>query len=115
VSGRGDRVAVPATGTQWELRFSTKTAATNWPLACQQIPQAITDCFTACRDDPRQRTARHHPLRGDLATRVLQGRTMERWQHEITAGGRVWFLIDEEKHTIWIDEVHLGHPAKTGR
>ena len=40
---------------------------------------------------------------------------MERWQHEITAGGRVWFLIDEEKHTIWIDEVHLGHPAKTDR
>lgn len=63
--------------------------------------------------DPRQRTARHHPLRGDLAIRVLQGRTMERWQHEITAGGRVWLLIDEDKHTVWIDEVHLGHPAKT--
>ena len=46
---------------------------------------------------------------------MLQGRTMERWQHEITAGGRVWFLLDEDKHTIWIDEVHLGHPAKTDR
>ena len=78
VSRRGDRVPVPATGTQWELRFSTKAAAANWALACQQIPQAVADCFTACRGDPRQRTARHHPLRGDLATRVLHGRTMQR-------------------------------------
>jgi len=104
--GGDDEVGVVTAG------LSTKAAAANWALACQQTSQAVAECFTACREDPRPRTARHHPLRGDLATRVLQGHdgALATRDH---AGGRVWLLIDEDKHTVWIDEVHLGHPAKT--
>ncbi|MFE4777895.1 hypothetical protein [Streptomyces sp. NPDC056713] len=60
---------------------------------------------------PAARTERHHRLKGEL----VRGETMDRWQIEVTAGGRVWYLLDVERHTVWIDRASTGHPKATDR
>jgi hypothetical protein len=63
--------------------------------------------------DPRERTARQHPLKGSLGTRVVSGVAMEQWQYEVTSGGRLWYCIDDQKRTVWLTEAMPGHPRST--
>lgn len=50
-----------------------------------------------------------------LARGAHRGETMDRWQFELTAGGRIWYLLDVERHTVWIDRASTGHPKATDR
>jgi hypothetical protein len=59
-------------------------------------------------DAPRQ-----HRLRHDLASGVMKGRVLERWQIEVTGAGRVWYLVDGENATVWIDHAGPGHARAT--
>jgi hypothetical protein len=45
---------------------------------------------------------RQHRLRGDLATHRHNGRDMEQWEYEVTSGGRVRYVIDDDKRTVWL-------------
>lgn len=38
---------------------------------------------------------------------------LDRWQIEVTGAGRIWYLVDHEKDTIWIDYAEPGHPKAT--
>ena len=38
---------------------------------------------------------------------------MEQWQYEITAGGRIWYCIDDKTKTVWITDAQVGHPKAT--
>jgi hypothetical protein len=38
---------------------------------------------------------------------------LEQWQYEVTGGGRIWYLIDPGKKTIWIRHAGTGHPKAT--
>ena len=38
---------------------------------------------------------------------------MEQWQYEVTAGGRVWYCVDDERRTIWLIDAMPGHPMAT--
>ncbi|WP_323135505.1 hypothetical protein [Streptomyces beihaiensis] len=49
------------------------------------------------------------------ATRTERHQTMDRWQIEATSGGRIWYLLDVERHTAWIDLASTGHPKATDR
>jgi len=49
----------------------------------------------------------------DLATRVVKGRSLDRWQIEVTGAGRIWYLVDHETRTVWIDYAGPGHPRAT--
>ncbi|MEU6657160.1 hypothetical protein ABZ904_49805 [Streptomyces sp. NPDC046900] len=40
---------------------------------------------------------------------------MDRWQIEVTAGGRIWYLVDVERRTVWMDQASTGHPEATDR
>ncbi|WP_419994453.1 hypothetical protein [Streptomyces boninensis] len=64
---------------------------------------------------PRQPTPRHHRLRGELARGEHRGEEMDRWQIEVTSGARIWYLIDVERRTLWIDWAGTGHPKATDR
>jgi len=44
---------------------------------------------------------------------MVKGRTLDRWQIEVTGAGRVWYLVDHESRTIWIDYAGPGHPRAT--
>ena len=43
--------------------------------------------------NPRQRTERQHPLKGNLGTRCVNGEMLEQWQYEVTGGGRLWYCM----------------------
>lgn len=63
--------------------------------------------------DPRSRTERQHPLRGALGSREVNGQTMEQWQYEVTAGGRLWYCIDDDRNIVWLTDAMVGHPKAT--
>ncbi len=66
------------------------------------------------RPVPLAESPRHHRLHGDLATGPARGRVLDRWQIEVTGAGRIWYLVDREKPTIWIDYAGPAHPKATG-
>jgi hypothetical protein len=37
---------------------------------------------------------------------------MPRWQIEVTGGDRIWYLLDVDRHTVWV-EYAGGHPKAT--
>ena len=42
-------------------------------------------------------------LKGRLATGMAKGRVLDHWQIEVTGAGWVWYLVDHETATIWVD------------
>lgn len=42
--------------------------------------------------------------------RVVKGRELDHWQIEVTGAGRIWYLVDNDTHTVWIDHAGPGHP-----
>jgi hypothetical protein len=59
------------------------------------------------------RSERQHPLRGDLGEREVMGQRMEQWQYEVTAAGRLWYCIDDDRRTVWLMDSMVGHPKAT--
>jgi hypothetical protein len=56
---------------------------------------------------------RHHRLKGRLGTGAWKGVEYERWQYEVTSGGRLWYLVDDERRTAWVVYAGTGHPKET--
>jgi hypothetical protein len=112
---RGDRVAPPAGPKQWELRFATNEAAKGWDWLCQQAAANTETAWRELRMRPEKPVpaTRHHRLRGRLASAVHSGLEMEQWQYEVTSGGRIWYLVDIQKRTLWIRHAGPGHPHQT--
>jgi hypothetical protein len=40
---------------------------------------------------------------------------LERWQYEITGGGRIWHAIDDANRTLYPTLSGTGHPRQTDR
>ncbi|MCE4267193.1 hypothetical protein [Rhodococcus globerulus] len=112
---RGDRVAPPAVPGGWELRFATSEASKGWEELCQQAPGNSRAAWNelSSRPDKPVATPRHHQLKGSLATASHRGVQMEQWQVEVTGGGRVWYLVDGERRTLWFKVASTGHPKMT--
>ena len=62
---------------------------------------------------PRTDTARHSRLHGHLSTVRIGDKRFGHWQIEVTGGGRVWYLVDPDKATVWVDYAGPGHPQAT--
>ncbi|MFI6445238.1 hypothetical protein [Kitasatospora sp. NPDC050543] len=45
--------------------------------------------------------------------RSSRGETLERWQYEVTGGGRIWYLPDDAGRTVWITYAGTGHTRAT--
>jgi hypothetical protein len=58
-------------------------------------------------------TARQHRLKGSLATGTHGGRTLPQWQYEVTSGGRIWYLVDADRRTVWVQAASTAHPKAT--
>ncbi|MEU1837190.1 type II toxin-antitoxin system RelE family toxin [Micromonospora chersina] len=111
----GDRAAPPPR-RGYTLRFATNDAAKGWEELCRQAAANTRTAFDAIEADPCPvpPTSRQHPLRGSLAVSLHNGKTLPQWQYEVTAGGRVWYLVDHETRTCWIKHAGTGHPRATG-
>jgi hypothetical protein len=109
---RGDRVAPPAEPGHWELRFANTEAGKGWEELCRQAPGNTRRAWEEIGTEPRPfpTTERQHRLKGkELGT--VKG--LEQWQYEVTGAGRIWYLVDDDKKTVWIRLASTGHPKAT--
>lgn len=96
------------------MRFGTSDAAKGWDDLCAQAPEKTREAFEMMRSDPRPPVdGTHYRLRDDLAIREFQGRALEQWQVKAGSGGRIWYLPDDDKHTVWIVHASTAHPKAT--
>lgn len=112
---RGDEVAPPPVGEEWRLRFATNEAAKGWGELSAEAPGNTRRCFEALRSDPLSPADpdRQHRLRGRLTTGNLGGRAYPQWEYEVTAGGRVRYLVDAERRTVHLVYAATRHPKDT--
>ena len=110
---RRERVAPPPTKTGWEFRYGTSDATTGWDKVCAAAPANARVAWERITTDPRQRNERQHPLKGSLASRLVNGEALEQWQYEVTGAGRLWYCIDEQRRTVWLTDAMVGHPKAT--
>lgn len=113
---RKDRVAPPPTDRQWDIRYLTSEAVEGWEDLCRPAPGPTNACWEVLRSAPTRprNPARQHQLKGaSLGERVVEGRTVEQWQYEVTGAGRVWYCPDPEKRTVWISFASTSHPKIT--
>ncbi|MBM0239654.1 hypothetical protein JNW88_25530 [Micromonospora sp. ATA32] len=112
---RGDRAAPPAIAGEYELRFAESAAADGWEQLARQAPANLRRAYDALRADPRSKTSpeRQHRLKGFLASASWKGQELERWQYEVTGGGWIWYVIDDERRTVWLTYAGTGHPRAT--
>ncbi|GAA4920853.1 hypothetical protein LX16_4752 [Stackebrandtia albiflava] len=112
---RGDRVAPPAVGGEWHIRFADNTSAKGWEDLCSQVPSAARTAWDLMRNRPPSVVGneRHHRLKGSLRHSTYRGVVHEQWQIEVTGSGRVWYLADVEHRTCWITYAGVRHPKST--
>lgn len=110
---RRERVAPPPAVDAWDLRFTTNDAVKGWEQTCALAPANARRAWDRITTDPRDRDARQHRLKGSLGTRNVHGHDLEQWQFEFTAGGRIWYCIDDAAHTVWMTDASPGHPKAT--
>jgi hypothetical protein len=112
---RGERAAPPPLPDEFDIRFDNAESAKGWEDLGRSAPGNLRRAFEAIRAQPRPapHTQRHHPLRGSLAHVLRRGTSLEQWQYEVTAGGRIWYLIDDDARTVWITYAGTRHPKAT--
>lgn len=110
---RRDRVAPPPAAGGWDFRFANNAAAPSWGEVCVAAPSNARTAWEAITRDPRRRSQRQHRLKHALGQRVVNRTEMEQWQYEVTAGGRIWYCIDDPNRTVWMTAAHTGHPRAT--
>jgi hypothetical protein len=102
-------------GDEFDIRFASNEAARGWEHLAQQASANLRRAFETIRATPRSgaQVERHHRLKGALGTGAWKGATYERWQYEVTGGGRIWYLVDDERRTAWVTYAGTGHPKET--
>lgn len=90
------------------------------PVPASLQPYALSNTrryLETLRADPRSGAGhdRQHRLRGDLATHQHNGRDMEQWEYEVTSGGRVRYVIDDDNRMVWLIYASPCHPKDTDR
>jgi hypothetical protein len=116
VSGkRGDRVTPPAKPGGWDARYATSEAAKGWADLCQVAQSNTWEAWVILteRPDRPENPARQHRLKGRLARRDVKGKSLEQWQYEVTAGGRIWYCPDPDVRIVWITMASPRHPKAT--
>jgi hypothetical protein len=110
---RKERIAPPPSKDGWDFRYATSDAVNGWELITRSAPANLRVAWERITADPRNHDSRQHRLKGALGSRVVNDLTMEQWQYEVTAGGRLWYCIDDGKRTVWLTAASPGHPKAT--
>lgn len=114
---RGDRAAPPPRPDEYDLRFANSDAAKGWEELCRQAPANVRAAHDTIRATPCPAPAaeRHHRLKYAYAWGNHNGQTLEQWQYEVTAGGRIWYLVNNDTSTVWLTQAGTAHPKATDR
>lgn len=98
-------------GLAGDLRYGDSGAVAGWEQLCSQAPGPALTAWTALRTDPRARSQRQHPLKGDFATRSIGGRLLDQWQYEITGAGRIWYCIGDDRRLVHLTFASVFSPS----
>lgn len=112
---RGERVVPPVKPGNWDVRYANSGAVKGWEELARTAPANTWEAWVILAEQPVTpvNPARQHRLKAEFATAVVQGRTLEQWQYEVTAGGRVWYCPDAERRIVWVTHAGTGHPRAT--
>ncbi len=110
---RKERVAPPPAKGGWDFRFATNDAVKGWAQICSAAASNARTAWERITSEPRHTDTRQHRLRGSLGERAVNGAELEQWQYEVTAGGRIWYCIDDDGRTLWMTDASVGHPNAT--
>jgi len=97
----------------YPVHAKNRSVETQWQALCSSYAQNARRCYDHMARTPSDRPRnldRGMMLRG---SRRLGGRRL--FQYEVGGGARVWYTVDEERHIIIVQEVHIGHPKATER
>lgn len=112
---RDDPIAPPTRGEEWEIRYSDGDAVTGWQNLLTQVPRNLREAWDRMRTAPDVRSTTQKPLAGPLGNRTHRGRDLPQWQLDLSAGGRVWYVIDNSRRTVRVTLAATGHPGATDR
>lgn len=115
--GKGDPVPLPPDKGEYHIKFDNRSAAVGWQQLSTQAKGNTREAWLTMRTDPAPAvsTPRHHRLHDDLAYGKRGGKSYPQWQLEVTSGGRVWYLFDQERETCWVVHAGTGHPNATDK
>ncbi len=117
-------VARPPKTTEYEVLAASKKVAETWDLWAATEPNALAEAYDQLAQDPKAHSKRQTRLAGGYATGTYDGPTYDRWQYEVTAGGRVWYFVDDTPSgagkrrrpgRVIVEKVFPGHPKGTER
>jgi hypothetical protein len=130
---REERIARPTRTDEWEVVAADKGVADDWNRWAKQEPNALASAYDQLSTNPTQFTSRQKRLEGkSYRTGTYDGRTFDRWQYEATAGGRIFYFVDDPtagsrkqpqrqgrgprpRRRVIVEAVHPGHPKETER
>lgn len=97
------------------MQFADTDSAKGWDELRRHAASNTFEAWQEMRTSPapHPNRSRHHALRGPLANRAVAGRLLPQWQIEVTAGGRIWYVIDVERREVWITYASPRHPKAT--
>jgi hypothetical protein len=107
---RGDAIPRPQ---PWSVKAADLAAGKGRDSLVAQHPEAADRAWVAITSDPRKTDSRQHQLKGSLATVSVGGNSVQQWQYEATAGGRIWYAIDDNARVLWVTQAGTGHPKQT--
>ena len=112
---KGDPVAPRPGRNEYDIRYGETGTVEGWREVGNKAPGNAYKAWEQMRTDPSPdiQTERHHQLRFDLAYRDYRGERLPQWQIEVTGGGRIWYVVDEERRIVWLMKASLGHPKAT--
>lgn len=130
---REERIVRPTRTDQFEVVAADKGVADEWDRWGKQEPNALATAYDQLASNPTQFSSRQKRLEGKTYGRgTYEGRTYDRWQYEATAGGRIFYFVDDPtagtrkkverkgrgpkpRRRVIIEAVHPGHPKETER
>ncbi|MFE3254505.1 hypothetical protein [Nocardia sp. NPDC059229] len=101
----------------WRILLHSTQAARGWTEMQRNAIDALDRAWVDITADPRSvaKPQRQHRLKADLKSVKLGDEEFEQWQYEVTAGGRIWYAIDDATRTLWVTKADMGHPGTTDK
>lgn len=130
---REEPIIRPARTDEWLVLASDQGVAEEWDLWAKQEPNALAAAYDKLATTPMELSTRQRRLQGKtMGTGTYEGRTFDRWQYEVTSGGRIFYFVDDPtdggrkkparkgrgprpRRRVMIEAVHPGHPKETER
>lgn len=121
----GVPIGRPVRPGSWVIAARSEKVASEWREFMNQAAGECNRVYDQLETNPAYDDGdRQHPLEGESGRSTFQGKSYQRWQIDITSGGRMWYLMDpttfgsgqkRRAGVVILDKVHFGHPKSLER